>query len=140
MKGFRSIIEPAIKELQEDGFNIKLKTKFSGSYDDLLTFYTDVDLVVIASSADTGPFLFAEASLCKVPSISTKIGFPNSVINDGKNGLFINRDKEELKQVIIKLYNDRALLKKFSSNIKQDFLRLFSNEIMINNLKNFLNQ
>lgn len=140
MKGFRSIIEPAIKELQEDGFNIKLKTKFSGSYDDLLTFYTDVDLVVIASSADTGPSLFAEASLCKVPSISTKIGFPNSVINDGKNGLFINRDKEELKQAIIKLYNDRTLLKKFSGNIKQDFLRLFSNEILIHNLKDFLNQ
>ncbi len=39
MKGFREIIEPAIKELQEEGLNLNLKTKFSGSYEELLSFY-----------------------------------------------------------------------------------------------------
>ena len=34
MKGFREIIEPAIKELQEEGLNLNLKTKFSGSYEE----------------------------------------------------------------------------------------------------------
>ena len=139
MKGFREIIEPAIKELQEEGLNLNLKTKFSGSYEELLSFYKDVDLVVIASSADTGPALFSEAALSSVPAISTKIGFPNTIIKDRENGLFIDRDKEQLKSAIRILYNDRQLLYKFSKNIKQDYLNLFDNKIFINNLRHLLN-
>ena len=139
MKGFREIIEPAIKELQEEGLNLNLKTKFSGSYEELLSFYKDVDLVVIASSADTGPALFSEAALSSVPAISTKIGFPNTIIKNGENGLFIDRDKEQLKSAIRTLYNDRQLLYKFSKNIKQDYLNLFDNKIFINNLRHLLN-
>ena len=138
MKGFRNIIEPAIKELQAEGFDIQLKTKFSGSYEDLLSFYQDVDLVCIASSCDTGPFLFSDASLCSVPAVSTRIGFPNTVIKDGENGLFIERNKEDLKTAIKQLYNDRNLLQSFSSRIKEDYLKYFNNGLFINNLREFL--
>lgn len=139
MKGFRSIIEPAIKELQEEGLKIKLKTKFSGSYDELLSFYQDVDIVCIGSSADSGPSLFAEASLSSVPCISTRIGLPKTVIKDGIDGVFIDRDKEEMKSAIKKLYQDRDLLKSFSMRIKEDYLDIMSNEKMANELVIFLN-
>lgn len=139
MKGFRSIIEPAIKELQEEGLKIKLKTKFSGSYDELLSFYQDVDIVCIGSSADSGPSLFAEASLSSVPCISTRIGLPQTVIKDGIDGIFIDRDKEEMKYAIKKLYQDRDLLKSFSMRIKEDYLDIMSNEKMANELVIFLN-
>ena len=140
MKGFRSIIEPAIKELQGEGLKIKLKTKFSGSYDELLSFYQDVDIVCIASSADTGPSLFAEASLSKVPSISTKIGFPKMIIQNGENGIFVGRDKEEMKSAIKKLYQDRDLLKSFSMRIKEDYLEKLNNQKSVNNLKRLLHE
>lgn len=138
MKGFRNIIEPAIKELQAEGLDIQLKTKFSGSYEDLLSFYQDVDLVCIASSSDTGPSLFAEASLCSVPAVSTRIGFPNTVIKNRENGLFIERNKEDLKTAIKQLYNDRNLLQSFSSRIKADHLKFFDNNLLISNLKKLL--
>ena len=138
MKGYRSIIEPAIKELQEEGLKINLKTKFSGDYDELLSFYQDIDLVCIASSADTGPALFHHASLCSIPCISTRIGLPKIVIRNEENGIFINRDKKEMKLAIKKLYNDRDLLKSFSKRIKKDYLEKRNNQQLINNLKDLL--
>ena len=100
MKGFKEVIEPAIEEVNKTGRKVSLKTKFSGPYQDLLTFYSDVDVIAIASEADTGPSLFAEASLSKVPAISTKIGFPKMIIEDGINGIIVNRDIEEMKNLI----------------------------------------
>lgn len=139
MKGFRNIIEPAVKKVQETGREIRLKTKFSGDYKELLSFYKDVDLVVIASSADTGPSLFSEASLCNIPCISTHIGFPKMVIKNNENGLIINRNIDEMANAIIDLYDNREKLTTFSGRIKQDYLAELSNSISIQNFKNFIN-
>lgn len=138
MKGFYEVILPAIEELQEKGLNIKLKTKFSGPYEELLDFYTDVDLIVIASEADTGPSLFAEASLSNVPSISTKIGFPQAVIQDEINGRFCLRDKTQIKNIIEELYYDRSKLIQYSKRIKKDYLMKYDNKLMAQNLMEFL--
>lgn len=135
MKGFREIIEPAIEEVKKTGRKINLKTQFSGSYESILSFYHDVDLIAIASEADTGPSLFAEASLSKVPAISTKIGFPKMIIEDGVNGIIVKRDIEEMKTAIIKLYDNRELLKSFSSRIKEDYLKILDNRFSIENLQ-----
>lgn len=140
MKGFRSIIEPAIKKVQETGRDIRLKTKFSGDYKELLTFYQDVDLIVIASNADTGPSLFSEASLSNVPSISTKIGFPKMIIKNGENGIFIQRNIDEMANAIIELYDNREKLILFSKRIKKDYLDKLGNEISIGNLRCFINK
>lgn len=138
MKGFYEVIEPTIQELIKDGYKIELKTKFSGDYDELLDFYQDVDLVCICSSGDTGPSLFAEASLSNVPSISTAIGFPKMIIKHNQNGLLINRNKEELKQAIIYLYNNRIVLTEFSKRIKNDYLQKLDNKLLAQNLLNLL--
>lgn len=133
MKGFKEVIEPAIEAVNKTGRTISLKTKFSGPYKELLSFYSDVDVILIASEADTGPSLFAEASLSKVPAISTKIGFPKMIIEDGVNGIIVKRDIEEMKNAVIKLYDDRELLKSFSERIKEDYLRTLDNKISIEN-------
>ena len=138
MKGFNEVIVPAIEAVQKTGRKIRLKTKFSGPYKDLFSFYENVDLICIASEADTGPSLFAEASLSNVPSISTKIGFPKMVIKNGENGIFINRDIEELTSAIIDLYDNRQKLKYLSQNIRKDYLAVLDNKILVENLKNFL--
>jgi glycosyltransferase involved in cell wall biosynthesis len=135
MKGFREVIEPAIEAVNKTGRKVALKTKFSGPYQDLLNFYTDVDLVVIASEADTGPSLFAEASLSKVPCISTNIGFPKMIIQSGSNGIIVKRDLDEIKNAIIEIYDNRPLLKSFSERIRQDYLEQLDNEISFGNLK-----
>lgn len=132
MKGFENIIMPAIDNVCKTGRKVKLKTKFSGEYSELYDFYKNIDLIVIASSADSGPSLFAEAALSNVPCISTKVGLPLTVIKDGINGMFISRDIKSLEEAIIKLYDNRELLKKFSVNIKKDYLQIMDNRVTVN--------
>ena len=134
MKGFQQFIEPSIENLKAKGFDIKLKTKFSGNYEELYSFYKDVDLIVIASSADSGPSLFAEAALSAVPTISTKVGLPLMGIIDGENGLFVERNIKSIEKAIIDLYDNREKLKQFSSRIKTDYLTTLETKHSVGNL------
>lgn len=138
MKGFNEVIVPAVEKVKNSGRNVALKTQFSGTYDSILSFYKDVDLVAIASDADTGPSLFSEASLSCVPSISTPIGFPKMVIKNQENGIIISRDIDELYHAIIELYDHREKLKAFSAKIKSNYLNQLDNANSIKNLKLFL--
>ena len=138
MKGFKEIILPAIEKVQGTGRTINLKTKFSGSYDELFDFYNDVDLVLIASRADSGPSLFAEASLSNIACISTAVGLPEMVIKNGENGIICERNINEFADAIIKLYDDRELLHQFSERIKEDYLKVLDNKTTAGYFKNFI--
>jgi glycosyltransferase involved in cell wall biosynthesis len=139
MKNFYSIILPAIEILQKKGLKIHLKTKFSGSYEELYSFYKDVDLILIASDADTGPSMFAEAALSKVPAISTNVGFPKMVIQNNINGIIVEKNTiENFTKAIETLYNDKNLLKSFSNRIKTDYLEQLDNQKLANDLKKFI--
>ena len=54
------------------------------------------------------------------------------IIEDGINGIIVNRDVEEMKNAIIKLYDNRELLKSFSERIKEDYLKLLDNGRLLN--------
>lgn len=138
MKGFRTIIEPAIENVKKTGRKIHLKTKFSGPYTDLYSFYKDVDVVIIASNADSGPSMYAEACLSSVPSISTKVGLPLSFLKDGINGVFIERTIEDLEKKIIDLYDNREKLIMFSQIVKSDYLEVMDNKITVEYVKKIL--
>ena len=92
-------------------------------------FYDDVDVLLIASSADAGPSLFAEGGLCEVPSISTRIGYPSQVIVHGHNGLFVERNVEEMATALVHLYDDRELLLSMSRRIRLDVDRILGEEV-----------
>jgi len=140
VKGFFEIIEPAVKKVLETGRNIRLKTSFDASYDEMIDFYNDVDLAVIASSGDGAPTMFCEASLSNIPSISTFIGLPSMVIQDGINGMFINRDIDEMAQAIIYLHDNQDILYNYAKRIKKDYLDLMSNEKNILKIRKVLHK
>lgn len=128
VKGFFEIIEPAVKKVLATGRNIRLKTSFDAPYEEMIEFYNDVDLAVIASSGDGAPTMFCEASLSNIPSVSTFIGLPSMVIQDGVNGIFINRDIDEMANAIIYLYDNPHVLESFAQRIKDDYCSVMSNE------------
>lgn len=138
MKGFNEVIIPAIEAVRKTGRNINLKIKHSGSYDELFDFYNDIDLVLIASRADSGPSLFAEASLSDIPCISTAVGLPEMVIQNGINGIIVDRNIEDFTRAIIQLYDNRDLLKSFSQRIKADYLEVLDNKKTAGYFKNFI--
>lgn len=135
VKGFFEVIEPAVKKVLETGRKIRLKTSFNASYEEMIEFYNDVDLAVIASSGDGAPTMFCEASLSNIPSISTFIGLPSMVIKDGINGIFINRDIDEMANAIIYLHDNPDILESFSKRIKKDYLDIMSNEKNIEKIR-----
>jgi glycosyltransferase involved in cell wall biosynthesis len=138
-KGFYEVIQPVINELINEGYNIELKSQFQGELNSLATFWQQVDLAVIMSEADAGPSMFMEASLCGVPSISTKIGMPSEIIIDNKNGKFIDRDKEQLKNQIIVIYNDRQILSRWSESIRNDYIDKLGVKAQIENWRGLFN-
>lgn len=140
MKGFHEVILPAIEKVRKTGREIRLKTKFTGTYDELFEFYEDVDLVLIASRADSGPSLFAEASLSNIPCVSTAVGLPQMIIQHDKNGKVINRDIEAFAAAITELYDDRDLLNSFAQNIKNDYLKIMDNKVTAKGFENFIKQ
>ena len=76
-KGYYTHVVKAVELARQKHLDIELKHRFSGPLKTLPSFYNDVDVVLIASDADAGPSLFAEACLSNVPCISSRIGFPN---------------------------------------------------------------
>lgn len=135
MKGFEEYIVPAIENVRKTGRDIRLKTKFSGPYQELFTFYKDVDLIIIASDADSGPSMYAEASLSGVPCISTKVGLPLMGIKNNENGFLVNRKIEDLENHIIELYDNRSLLQSMSTKVKSDYLQWMDNRLTFEKLK-----
>lgn len=127
-KNFYTIIEPAVNILISRGYNISLKTQFSGSYDSLPAFYQDVDVVLIASEQDAGPSLFAEASLCGVPSISNKIGFPGYVIDQNVSGIIVDLHIDEYVSALDYLYSNREKLYEMSASVRKTYLSKLSDE------------
>ena len=138
VKGFFEVIEPAVQKVLSTGRKVRLKTSFDASYEEMIEFYNDVDLAVIASSGDGAPTMFCEASLSDIPSISTFIGLPSMVIKDGINGIFIHRDIDEMANAIIYLHDNRDILKGFSKRIKKDYLKIMSNEKNIAKIRKVL--
>lgn len=138
VKGFFEVIEPAVEKVLATGRQVRLKTSFNASYEKMIEFYNDVDLAVIASSGDGAPTMFCEACLSHIPSVSTFIGLPSMVIQDGVNGIFINRDIDEMANAIIYLYDNRDVLEAFSKRIKHDYCEIMSNEKNIAKIRNVL--
>jgi glycosyltransferase involved in cell wall biosynthesis len=139
-KGFHSHIIPAVERAKQKCPGLELKTRFSGSLKTLPHFYCDVDLIVIASEADAGPALFAEASLSGIPSVSTRVGMPQSVIEDGINGYFVERDIDAIAEKIIYLYNNKEILNRMRARIRDDFIKAFGRKVQIEKWKKLFNE
>lgn len=139
-KGFETIIKPAIEKVISTGRKIRFQTQFSGTYEDLINFYENVGLCLIASTADTGPSLFVEASLSGIPCVSTNVGFPSMVIEDNINGFIVDREVDAFFEKICFCYDNRNVLHSFSKRIKNDYLSVLGNDILINNWRKVIEE
>jgi glycosyltransferase involved in cell wall biosynthesis len=139
-KGYYTHILPAVELAQKKHPNIEFKSRFLGPMETLPFFYEDIDVCIIASDADAGPSMYGEASLMDIPCISTNIGFPGDVIENGVNGFIVEKDVNQIAEHIIKLYEDRELLRNMSLRIRKDYLEKYSSEVLANDWRNMFTE
>lgn len=134
-KGFYTHVIPTVETLNSLGYSVALKTQFEGEFSTLVDFWNSVDLALIASNADAGPSMFMEASLCGIPSVSTRVGMPLMVIEDGVNGVFCERNVEDMVNNIKSLIENHALYNTMRSSIRSSYIRKLGVEVQIENWK-----
>lgn len=124
-KGFFNIIKPVCEELAKK-YPIVLKTALAETkipFSKMPQFYNELDCYVCASLSESGPNPVLEAAASGVPVITTKVGITPVLIKDGFNGLFITRSRAELKEAILKLYDNQSLREKMGVRLRKEILK-----------------
>lgn len=131
-KGLHTILNPVLDELITEGYNIKKsfadkQIKFTPNIE-MPNYFKNIDVYVTCSYQEGTPRPLLEAMQCGVPAIVTDVGVVPEVLGKLQKEFIIgDRTKENdldikssLKKAIIKLYNNREILKDLSNeNIKQ---------------------
>ena len=95
---------------------------------------------VLGWTGNPGPSMFMEASLCGVPSVSTRIGMPAYVIVDHENGLFCDRNVADFVEKIALVIQYPELLEKMRVRIRKDYIEKLGVDVQIRNWENLFNQ
>lgn len=120
LKGVYTIIKPAVKELQEVGYNVKLNLADRNDrlipIEEMKEFYNSIDIYVCASKTEGGPNPILESMCSGVPIISTDVGFVKDVLgNKQKEFIIEERSKENIKEKIKQLLDNKEILKELSN-------------------------
>lgn len=125
LKGVDGIIKPAIKELQEEGYNIELILADRNvkiiPQEEMPNYYNSIDLYVCASKTEGTPLTVLEAMAMGIPIISTDVGIVEEVFGkEEKKYILKQRSKDELKEKIKQLIANKHYFKILSKeNIEQ---------------------
>lgn len=120
LKGVEGIIKPAIKELQEEGYNIELILADRNikmiSQEEMPNFYNSIDLYVCASKTEGTPLTVLEAMAMGLPVISTDVGIVPEVFGKEEQQYILKeRSKEVLKEKIKQLIKNKEMFKILSN-------------------------
>lgn len=118
LKGLNKIINPAIKELKEEGYKIELVVADRNikliPHNDMPKYYNGIDIYLCASRSEGTPNTILEAMACGIPVISTDVGIVPEVFGEKQKEFIIKRTKEDLKKKIIELITDKQKMKMLS--------------------------
>ena len=123
-KGINTIIKPAIKELQKEGYDIELMTSDSQDkiipVDEMVHYYENIDIYICASKCEGTPNPVLESMACGIPIITTNVGIVYDALGIKQRDFILEkRDKELLKDKLRFLLNNRNLFKQLSNeNLK----------------------
>lgn len=126
-KGLHHILEPVLDELINEGYNIKRlyadKQIKAIPNNEMPNYYKNIDIYISCSYQEGTPRPALEALACGVPIISTDVGIVPEILGNLQKDFIIGDRtttpdsviRNNLKNAIIKLYNNRDLLKKLSN-------------------------
>lgn len=90
-------------------------------FNEIPKIYNCLDLYLICSRDEGGPYALLESMKSGVPVISTKVGMTHDLIKHGKNGFSVDvEDFEKIAEYTTILYNDKEMRKDIIQNALDD--------------------
>lgn len=118
-KGVNTILKPALNELIEEGYPIKMlfadKNEKMIPHDKMKDYYSKIDLYICTSKIEGTPNPILESMACGIPIISTDVGIVKDAFGKKQKQFILKeRNKNCLKDKIIDLINNPKIFKELS--------------------------
>jgi glycosyltransferase involved in cell wall biosynthesis len=104
---------------------------FLGFRADASKILNNLDIFVLPSVSEGFSISTIEAMACKVPVVVTRSGGPEEFVMNGQNGIIVDCDEKQLAASIIRLMENRELIKKITQLAHQQVVDNFSLTAMI---------
>jgi glycosyltransferase involved in cell wall biosynthesis len=118
------LIRKGVAEVPGTELDIRTYEEKRVPFEEMPAFYRSLDAYVCMSQAsqEAGPRPAIEAGLCGIPIITTKAGQIGEMIEDGVNGLVIDRTPESLIDALKRLKGDPKLHARLASCVRESFM------------------
>lgn len=122
-----------MQPLKEKAIEQKVNIEFTGFSNEPLKLLKQSDIYMSTSRFEGLPYALIEATSVGLPIVATNVCGNNEVVNDTFNGLLFN-DVEQGVSSLIRVMDDRDLLKNMSENSRQFFEENFTIDKMISKI------
>jgi glycosyltransferase involved in cell wall biosynthesis len=124
-------------KLLSEKLGISNKVIFSGYQSDVALYYNSMHVFSLVSSYEAFGLVLAEAMLCRLPIVATKVGGMKYIVNDHETGYLVTKhDVKEIAEKIIELCNNSKLRSDFG---EQGYQKAINNYTEINYVKSIEN-
>lgn len=97
------------------------------NHDDIPQILNNIRLLVVPSYTEGLPNIVLEAMACGTPVLATAVGSVPDIIEDGVTGFLIeDNNPKNLRECILRLYNDIGKLEKVSVNARKSVFKRFT--------------
>lgn len=126
LKGYSEFIEPLNALPNVEVMLLGGRGENQVKREDMPALYNQIDLYICASSSEGFSQSVLEASACGRGILSTRVGGCEDLIEEGRNGYFIDRNLEQIKTVVSKLEADRQHVKSLGENNRRVVIENYS--------------
>ena len=119
-KGYDEIIVPAVNALNGVELISAVWEEKRRRPDEMRAFYQSLDAYICASYTEGTPNPCLEAAACGVPLLTTRVGNMPELVHHGTNGLFIERNLEDLTEKLQSLRDSEALRLSLGEKLLED--------------------
>lgn len=100
-------------------------------------YVKQADFFILPSESEAWPLVLAEALILQKPTIATDTGDVSTMLQDGKTGLLIHYDTEEMYLAMKKFLTDSEMISKFSEHLK-GIENQFDNDLIFSKIENLI--
>lgn len=124
---YRSVLEERLHDLGLDGYVI-----FTGARQDVPRLLAAMDVFVMPSLNESGPYTVLEAMAMGCPVVSTGVGMVRDVVEDHESGIVVpTADSAALARGVLEILQDAAFAERLGRRGQETIVDRYSLEAMV---------